>query len=134
MTLQVLPPELLEQPKERIETKEPQPYWKPSSLKDGESKNSDYSAATKQDTQSWAGNTLVGRVVLIELRFSSYVVTRTHPGTPDDIARNRLVQTRPSQDRRELRQTRRFLAWVATSAARGRLEVLSLNKSLCVNS
>ena len=37
MTLQVLPPELLEQPKDKIETKEPQPYWKPSSLKDGES-------------------------------------------------------------------------------------------------
>ena len=37
MTLQVLPPELLEAPKDRIETKEPQPYWKPSSLKDGES-------------------------------------------------------------------------------------------------
>ena len=37
MTLQVLPPEMLEAPKERIETKEPQPYWKPSTLKDGES-------------------------------------------------------------------------------------------------
>ena len=37
MTLQVLPPELLEAPKDKIETKEPQPYWKPSSLKDGES-------------------------------------------------------------------------------------------------
>ena len=36
MTLQVLPPELLE-PQDKIETKEPQPYWKPSSLKDGES-------------------------------------------------------------------------------------------------
>ena len=36
MTLQVLPPEMLED-KGKIETKEPQPYWKPSSLKDGES-------------------------------------------------------------------------------------------------
>ena len=37
MTLQVLPPEMLEGPKDKIETKEAQPYWKPSSLKDGES-------------------------------------------------------------------------------------------------
>ena len=37
MSLQVLPPEMLEAPKEKIETKEPQPYFKPSSLKDGES-------------------------------------------------------------------------------------------------
>ena len=36
MTLQVIPPELLEV-KDKIETKEPQPYWKASSLKDGES-------------------------------------------------------------------------------------------------
>ena len=28
MSLQVLPPEMLEAPKEKIETKEPQPYWK----------------------------------------------------------------------------------------------------------
>ena len=37
MTLQVLPPEMLEGTKDKIETKEAQPYWKPSSLKDGES-------------------------------------------------------------------------------------------------
>jgi hypothetical protein len=36
MALQVLPPELT-QTEDRIETKEPQPYWKPSSLSDGES-------------------------------------------------------------------------------------------------
>ena len=36
MTLQVLPPELMEAPKDKIETKE-NLYWKPSSLKDGES-------------------------------------------------------------------------------------------------
>ena len=36
MTLQVLPPELLEA-QDKIETREPQPYFKPSSLKDGES-------------------------------------------------------------------------------------------------
>ena len=40
MTLQVLPPELLEAPKDKIETREPQPYFKPSSLKDGESEES----------------------------------------------------------------------------------------------
>ncbi len=36
MALTILPPELLET-KDKIETKEAQPYWKPSSLKDGES-------------------------------------------------------------------------------------------------
>ena len=37
MTLQVLPPELLEQPKDRIETKEPQPtIGNLAVLKDGE--------------------------------------------------------------------------------------------------
>ena len=37
MALQVLPPEMLETPKDKIETKEKDLYWKPSSLKDGES-------------------------------------------------------------------------------------------------
>ena len=37
MTLQVLPPEMLEGTKDKIETKEEQHYWKPSSLKDGKS-------------------------------------------------------------------------------------------------
>ena len=36
MTLQVLPPEMLEQPKDRIEKLKTKPHWKPSS-KDGES-------------------------------------------------------------------------------------------------
>ena len=36
MTLQVLPPELMEA-QDKIETREPQPYFKPSQLKDGES-------------------------------------------------------------------------------------------------
>ena len=36
--MQILPPELLgEGQKDKIETREPQPYFKPSSLKDGES-------------------------------------------------------------------------------------------------
>ena len=56
MTLQVLPPELLEQPKDRIETKEPQPYWKPSSLKDGESEEFRLLGCMKQVTPLWVGN------------------------------------------------------------------------------
>ena len=37
MALQVLPPDLLTGEKDKIETKEAQPYFKPSSLKDGDS-------------------------------------------------------------------------------------------------
>ena len=56
MTLQVLPPELLEQPKDKIETKEPQPYWKPSSLKDGESEEFRLLGCYERAMQLWAGS------------------------------------------------------------------------------
>ena len=36
MALQILPPDL-KVTQDKIETQEPQPYWKPSSLQDGES-------------------------------------------------------------------------------------------------
>jgi len=130
MTLQVLPPELLEQPKERIETKEPQPYFKPSSLKDGESE--EFRLLGCYET----GHAIMGwqyaseaRGSDGELRFNGYVVTRTHPGQPDDIARETdwSKPDRPKIDGSYVKP-RRFLAWVATSAARGRLEVLFIEQ------
>ena len=84
MTLQVLPPELMEAPKDKIETKEPQPYWKPSSLKDGESE--EFRLLGCYET----GHAIVGWQYASEcrdsktgeLRFNGYVVTRSHPGNP----------------------------------------------------
>ena len=130
MTLQVLPPELTEGPKDRIETKEPQPYWKPSSLKDGESE--EFRLLGCYET----GHAIVGwqyaseaRGKDGELRFNGYVVTRSHPGQPDDIARETdwSKPDRPKIDGSYVKP-RRFLAWVATSAARGRLEVLFIEQ------
>ena len=53
-----------------------------------------------------------------ELRFNGYVVTRTHPGQPDDIARETdwSKPDRPKIDGSFVKP-RRFLAWVATSAS-----------------
>ena len=130
MTLQVLPPELLEAPKDKIETKEPQPYWKPSSLKDGESE--EFRLLGCYET----GHAIMGwqyasekRADNGELRFAGYVVTRSHPGNPDDIARETdwSKPDRPKIDGTYVKP-RRFLAWVATSAARGRLEVLFIEQ------
>jgi hypothetical protein len=130
MTLQVLPPEMLEAPKEKIETKEPQPYFKPSSLKDGESE--EFRLLGCYET----GHAVVGWQYASEkpgpdgeLKFAGYVVTRTHPGQPDDIARETdwSKPDRPKIDGSFVKP-RRFLAWVATSAARGRLEVLFIEQ------
>ena len=130
MTLQILPPELLESPKDRIETKEPQPYFKPSSLKDGESE--EFRLLGCYET----GHSIVGwqyaseaRNAEGELRFNGYVVTRTHPGQPADLARDTdwSKPDRPKIDGTFVKP-RRFLAWVATSAARGRLEVLFIEQ------
>ena len=132
MTLQVLPPELLgEGQKDKIETKEPQPYWKPSSLKDGESE--EFRLLGCYET----GHAIVGWQYASEcrdpktgdLRFNGYVVTRSHPGQPDDIARETdwSKPERPKIDGTFVKP-RRFLAWVATSAARGRLEVLFIEQ------
>ena len=130
MTLQVLPPELTET-KDRIETKEPQPYWKPSSLKDGESE--EFRLLGCYET----GHAIVGWQYASEcrdsktgeLRFNGYVVTRSHPGHPDDIARETdwSKPDRPKIDGSFVKP-RKFLAWVATSAARGRLEVLFIEQ------
>ena len=130
MSLQVLPPELLEQPKDKIETKEPQPYWKPSTLKDGESE--EFRLLGCYET----GHAIMGWQYASEtrgndgeLRFNGYVVTRSHPGQPDDIARETdwSKPDRPKIDGSFVKP-RRFLAWVATSAARGRLEVLFIEQ------
>ena len=130
MTLQVLPPELTET-KDRIETKEPQPYWKPSSLGDGESE--EFRLLGCYET----GHAIVGWQYASEcrddktgdLRFNGFVVTRSHPGTPADLARETdwSKPDRPKIDGSYVKP-RRFLAWVATSAARGRLEVLFIEQ------
>ena len=130
MTLQVLPPEMLEGPKDKIETKEPQPYWKPSSLKDGESE--EFRLLGCYET----GHAIMGWQYASEakgpdgeLKFNGYVVTRTHPGSPSDIARETdwSKPERPKIDGSYVKP-RRFLAWVATSAARSRLEVLFIEQ------
>jgi hypothetical protein len=131
MTLNVLPPELLEPSKDKIETREPQPYWKPSSLKDGDSE--EFRLLGCYET----GHAIVGWQYASErrdaktgdLRFNGYVVTRTHPGQPEDLARETdwSKPDRPKIDGTYVKP-RRFLAWVATSAARGRLEVLFIEQ------
>tara|TARA_R100001224_G_scaffold113906_1_gene102125 strand:+ start:6943 stop:7680 length:738 start_codon:yes stop_codon:yes gene_type:complete len=130
MTLQVLPPELLEEPKEKIETKEPQPYWKPSSLKDGESE--EFRLLGCYET----GHAIMGWQYASEvagndggLRFNGFVVTRSHPGTPSDLARETdwSKPDRPKIDGTFVKP-RKFLAWVATSASRSRLEVLFIEQ------
>ena len=129
MTLQVLPPELLET-KDKIETKEPQPYFKPSSLKDGESE--EFRLCGCWET----GHALTGWQYASEapgpdgvLKFNGYVVTKTHPGVPADLARETdwSKPERPKIDGTYVKP-RKFLAWVAMSAARGRLEVLFIEQ------
>ena len=130
MSLQILPPEMLEAPKEKIETREPQPYFKPSSLKDGESE--EFRLLGCYET----GHAVTGWQYASEkpgpdgeLKFAGYVVTRSHPGSPSDIARETdwAKPDRPKIDGTSVKP-RRFLAWVATSAARGRLEVLFIEQ------
>ena len=57
------------------------------------------------------------------------MVTRTHPGQPEDIARETdwSKPDRPKIDGSYCKP-RKFLAWVATSAARGRHEVLFIEQ------
>ena len=131
MTLQVLPPELTEAPKDKIETKEPQPYWKPSSLKDGESEEFRLLGCyeTGHAIVGWQYASEVRDTKTGELRFNGYVVTRSHPGQPEDLARETdwAKPDRPKIDGTFVKP-RRFLAWVATSAARGRMEVLFIEQ------
>ena len=130
MTLQVIPPELLEV-KDKIETKEAQPYWKPSSLKDGESEEFRLLGCyeTGHAIMGWQYASEIQDPKSGDLRFNGYVVTRSHPGSPSDIARETdwSKAERPKIDGTFVKP-RRFLAWVATSAARGRLEVLFIEQ------
>lgn len=129
MSLQVLPPELAAG-EDKIEAKEPQPYFKPSSLKDGESE--EFRLLGCYET----GHAVVGWQYASEkpdpsgeLKFAGYVVTKTHPGTPSDLARE-VDWSKPERPKIEgtFVKPRKFLAWVATSAARGRLEVLFIEQ------
>jgi len=130
MTLEIMPPELLKE-QDKIETREPQPYFKPSSLKDGESEEfrllgcyETGHAITGFQYASEAPDAKTG-----ELRFNGYVVTRTHPGHPDDLARETdwSKPDRPKIDGTYVKP-RKFLAWVGSSASRGRLEVLFIEQ------
>jgi len=56
MTLQVLPPEMLEGPKDKIETKEPQLIGNQAASKMENQKSSAYSVVMKRVTQSLVGN------------------------------------------------------------------------------
>ena len=94
-------------------------------------KSSDCLAVTKQDTQSWDGNTPQKFKTLRPVT-SALMVTSllgAHPGTPADLARETdwSKAERPKIDGTFVKP-RRFLAWVATSAARGRLEVMFIEQ------
>lgn len=126
--MQVLPPELLEK-QDQIEVKE-NLFWKPSSLKDGESE--EFRLLGCYET----GHAITGWQYASEkpdpsgeLKFAGYVVTKTHPGTPDDLARETDWSSpeRPKIDGTYVKP-RKFLAWVCTSAARGRMEVLFIEQ------
>ena len=131
MTLQILPPELLETPKDKIETKDAQPYWKPSSLKDGDSEEfrllGCYETGHAVTGWQYASECLNDKTG--ELRFNGYVITRSHPGTPADLARETdwSKPDRPKIDGSYVKP-RKFLAWIATSASRGRLEILFIEQ------
>ena len=130
MTLQVLPPELLGQ-KDKIETKEPDPYFKPSMLKDGESEEFRLLGCyeTGHAIVGWQYASEIQDPKTGELRFNGYVVTKSYPNDPPDLARETdwSKPDRPKIDGSFVKP-RRFLAWVATSASRGRLEVLFIEQ------
>ena len=130
MTLQVIPPELLET-KDTIEKAPEKPYWKPSSLADGDSEEFRLLGCyeTGHCVTGWQYASERRDEKTGELRFNGFVVTRSHPGSPEDIARETdwSKPDRPKIDGSFVKP-RRFLAWVATSAARGRLEVLFIEQ------
>ena len=131
MTLQIVPPELLTPTQDKVETKEPQPYWKPSSLKDGESEEFRLLGCyeTGHAIVGWQYASEAQDPKTGELRFNGYVVTRSYPNNPPDLARETdwSKPDRPKIDGSYVKP-RRFLAWVATSAARSRLEVLFIEQ------
>ncbi len=131
MSLQILPPEMLEAPKDKIEKAADKPYWKPSSLADGDSEEFRLLGCyeTGHCVTGWQYASECADVKTGGLRFNGFVVTRSHPGTPDDLARETdwSKPDRPKIDGSYVKP-RKFLAWVGTSAARGRLEVLFIEQ------
>ena len=131
MTLQVCPPELLET-KDKIETKEAQPYWKPSSLKDGESEEFRLLGCyeTGHAIMGWqyASEILKTRSLVIFDLMVMWLLGLILVVLAD-IARETdwSKADRPKIDGTYVKP-RRFLAWVATSATRGRLEVLFIEQ------
>ena len=130
--MQVLPPELLgEGQKDKIETREPQPYFKPSSLKDGESEEFRLLGCyeTGHAVTGWQYPSEKMDEKTGELRFNGFVVTRSYPNSPTDIARETdwSKPDRPKIDGTACKP-RKFLAWVCTSAARNRMEVLFIEQ------
>jgi hypothetical protein len=131
MTTQVLPPDLLDSRTDKIETREPQAYFKPSSLKDGESEEfrllGHYGTGHCITGYQYASEAVDPKTG--ELRFNGYVVTRTHPGNPTDLARETdwSKPDRPKIDGSYVKP-RKFLAWVAMSAKRSRIEVLFIEQ------
>jgi len=131
MSLQILPPEMLEEPKDKIEKAADKPYWKPSSLADGDSEEFRLLGCyeTGHCVTGWQYASECADVKTGGLRFNGFVVTRSHPGTPADLARETdwSKPDRPKIDGSYVKP-RKFLAWVGTSAARGRLEVLFIEQ------
>ncbi len=129
--MQILPPELLgEGQKDKIETKEPQPYFKPSSLKDGESEEfrllGCYETGHAVTGWQYPSEKLDDKG---ELRFNGFVVTRSYPKDAPDIARETdwSKPERPKIDGTKCKP-KKFLAWTASSAARQRLEVVFIEQ------
>ena len=130
MPLEILPPDL-SGAEDKITTKEPDPYFKPSKLKDGESEEfrllGCYSTGHAITGWEYASEKL--DPASGELKFAGYVVTRSHPGTPDDLARE---TDWASAERKKIDGTfvkpKKFLAWTAMSAARSRIEVLFIQQ------
>lgn len=130
--MEILPPELLGEnlPQEKIETKEADAYWKPSFLKDGESEEFRLLGCYETGHAIMAWQYPSEKVDdKGELRFNGFVVTRTYPKDPPDIARE-TDWSKPDRPKIDgvFAKPRKFLAWVATSASRGRLEVLFIEQ------
>ena len=130
--MQILPPELLgEGQKDKIETREPQPYFKPSSLKDGESEEFRLLGCyeTGHAVTGWQYPSERLDEKTGELKFNGFVVTRSYPSNAEDIARETdwSKPDRPKIDGTQVKP-KKFLAWTATSQARNRMEVVFIEQ------
>lgn len=128
MALQILPPDISE---DKISTKEPQAYWKPSSLGDGESEEFRLHGCygTGHAVTGWQYASEVKDSSTGETRFNGYVITRSYPDNATDLARE-TDWSHPDRPKIEgtFVKPKRFLAWVASSASRGRLEILFIEQ------